>query len=419
MAVTKLVSGIKHGSAVCALANGTIVVASVGGKITRYDATGMELESMSVGAAVGALAAHPAGDGVLATSKDALQDVRFGAAPSVTKLRSIAGARGLAVDAATGTVLVTSSTSGRLLRVFLTSQKKPTVVASGLVSPVVVAMRAGASHAYVLSKSGVATVFDVDLAVGSATPLIASVGVARDMSWIDVAGSHLALATAAASCSSTSPIPAASPIVLESGLEPVWSVDHVAGSNVLVVGAGTSLLLVDLPAPPAVSLEMPTEPLYLSSWARIGVATNGVAFDDLVFRVEPPTAASCRTPRTRRSTSDHRWYLQRARSWCVRAHRPRPQHRRRAGRPVSSRSPTCGPASTDRRRASSVVGADAPDPAWGGGDPYVPQNLTVTPVLGNRRRRRGASSRRATSLRSAPPTRRRCARRGRTRSSTA
>jgi hypothetical protein len=27
---------------------------------------------------------------------------------------------------------------------------------------------------------------------------------------------------------------------------------------------------------------------------------------------------------------------------------------------------------------------DAPDPAWGGGDPYVPQNLAVTPVLGNR-----------------------------------
>ena len=28
--------------------------------------------------------------------------------------------------------------------------------------------------------------------------------------------------------------------------------------------------------------------------------------------------------------------------------------------------------------------ADAPDPAWGGGDPFVPQNLSVTPVLGDR-----------------------------------
>ena len=44
-----------------------------------------------------------------------------------------------------------------------------------------------------------------------------------------------------------------------------------------------------------------------------------------------------------------------------------------------------GPAST--ARPASFIGsvlADAPDPAWGGGDPFVPQNLAVTPVLGDR-----------------------------------
>ena len=386
MAVTKLVGGIKHGSAVCALANGTIVVASVGGKITRYDATGMELESMSVGAAVGALAAHPAGDGVLATSKDALQEVRFGAAPSVTKLRSIAGARGLAVDAATGTVLVTSSTSGRLLRVFLTSPKKPTVVASALVSPVAVAMRAGASHAYVLSRAGVATVFDVDLAGGTATLLITSVGVARDMSWINVAGTHLAAGDGGSIVLADIANPAASPVVLESGLKPVWGLDYIAGSNVLVVGSGTSLLLVDLPAPPAVSLEMPTDAMYLSSWARIGVATNGVAFDDLVFRVEPPEGGL--VSHSKDATFDKRPSVVLAASAIVGAYQVIAHDRSTGDKlAVGEFKVTDVWTGVDGPSASYVgmVGADSPDPAWGGGDPFVPQNLSVTPVLGNRR----------------------------------
>ena len=43
MAVIKLVGGIKRGSSVCALADGTVAVASAGGRITRYDASGTEI----------------------------------------------------------------------------------------------------------------------------------------------------------------------------------------------------------------------------------------------------------------------------------------------------------------------------------------------------------------------------------------
>ena len=70
------------------------------------------------------------------------------------------------------------------------------------------------------------------------------------------------------SCSSTWRILRAAPTVLVDGLDPVWSVDLVAGGGVLVVGAGDRLLQVDLPAAPPVQLDIPAEPLYLSSWAR-------------------------------------------------------------------------------------------------------------------------------------------------------
>ena len=146
----------------------------------------------------------------------------------------------------------------------------------------------------------------------------------------------------------------------------------------------TDLLQVDLPAAPAVQLEMPTEPLYLSSWARVGVATNGVAFDDLVFRVEPPKAGLCRTRRTRRSPSGQRGTRERRSPGAFQL----VAHDRNTGDELARRS------IRGHRRVAGVDGppasfigkvlADSPDPAWGGGDPFVPQNLSVTPVLGNR-----------------------------------
>ncbi len=79
MAVSTFAGGIDRGTAICVLTDGTIVVASSKGKLTRFDAGGVEIDSAAVGAAALALAAHPAGDGVLAAvSGDGLYDVRFG-----------------------------------------------------------------------------------------------------------------------------------------------------------------------------------------------------------------------------------------------------------------------------------------------------------------------------------------------------
>ena len=68
-----------------------------------------------LGATALALAAHPAGDGVLAAvSGDGLYDVRFGAAPSITKVAGLASIRGVAVDVASGSALITGTSSGWL-----------------------------------------------------------------------------------------------------------------------------------------------------------------------------------------------------------------------------------------------------------------------------------------------------------------
>ena len=61
MAVTTFAGGINRGTAVCPLSDGTVVVASNQGQLTRFDNGGTEIESTTLGATALALAAHPAG----------------------------------------------------------------------------------------------------------------------------------------------------------------------------------------------------------------------------------------------------------------------------------------------------------------------------------------------------------------------
>jgi hypothetical protein len=113
MAVTTFAGGINRGTAVCPLPDGTVVVAFNRGQLTRFDHGGAEIESTTLGATALALAAHPAGNGVLATvSGDGLYDVRFGPVPSATKVAGLTSIRGVAVDAASGSALITGTGSG-------------------------------------------------------------------------------------------------------------------------------------------------------------------------------------------------------------------------------------------------------------------------------------------------------------------
>lgn len=389
MAINELATGINRGTALCTMPDGSTVVASVGGTLTRYDASGAVLETATLGAAISGLTAHPDGVGVLATvARRGLYEVRFGATPPKTLKAGLIGARGVSVDVIAGDAIVTSTRSpGVVVRVPLaTMGTGRKVIAKGIAAPLAVAIRPGARAAYVLSRTAPARLLELDLSTGIVTTLITGLGGSRDLSWTDLAGSQLALADTKGRILLVDVAdPGAAPIVLEDGLEPVWSVDLAPGGGALLVGAGDRLLRVDLPAAPPVQLDLPAEPMYLSSWTRVGVVTNGISFDDLVFRVDPPEGGL--VSHSRDVTFAKRPTVILASSGIPGSYKLI-VHDKNTGDELAGGAFEVTDAWSDLDGPPvSFIGsvqADSPDPAWGGGDPFVPQNLSVTPVLGDR-----------------------------------
>lgn len=396
MTVTKLATGITGGTAVCGLPDGTFVVASGPGLLTRYDGAGAAIESTSVGGVVSGLAAHPTGNGVLAAcASSGVWEVLFGSTPAVRNLHALKGARGLAVDVATASLLVvTTRKGGTLCRVPVTGTGTGTVqvLATGLGRATAIARRMGDPAAWVLRGGAGAELTAYDLGTGAAGDVVGGLGTARGVTWAAVAGGQLAVADAAGRILLVDVRrPADPPTVLEDGLPRVWSIDLSAtpgpgGGGALVAGTGDALTLVDLPPAPSVQLEVPAEPLYLSGWARVGIAlTGGLGLDDLVFRVEPPEGGL--VSQSRDATFAHRPSVVLSASAVVGSYtlvaHDAATGDELAAEPFEITDVWDG---VDGPPVSHVgaVGVDAPDPAWGGGDPFQPQNLGVTPALGTK-----------------------------------
>jgi hypothetical protein len=399
MAITTIATGIAQGTALCALPDQTVVVADATGVLTRYDPAGSVTDTAALGAAVRGLVARPGGpggSGVLAAApKAGLWDVDF-ATGTARQLRRLPGARGVTVDVFTGAVLVCRKKGGgTLFRVpFAAGPKQP--VARNLGAALALGARGGERTGWVLLGGRSARLVEVSLFPRrrrSATTgtTITGIGRARDVAWTGAAGTELAVAdrdgrillvdTADAS---------AAPKILEKGLDPVWAIDLLpAAAGVaprLVAGIGDTLALVDLPAPPEVTLEMPTAALYLSSWARIGVATSGGrTIDDVVFAVDPPEGGTISVSRD--ATFEHRPSVVLATSALPGRYRVLALDRvtgdKLAVGEFSISDVWDGPEGPPVSFVGEV-GTDSPDPAWGGGDPYVPQNLGVTPALGRK-----------------------------------
>ena len=201
-------------------------------------------------------------------------------------------------------------------------------MATGLTSPGAVITRADAAEAYVLSRTTPTTVQRTELATGVAGVLISDVGVGRGLAWADVAGTQIAVAdNAGRILLADLADPGTPPVPLLDGLKRVWAV-ALARPGTLIAGVGDELLLVDLPTPPDVVLEMPSAPLYLSSWATIGIASTTVDPADLVFRVDPPEGGLSRTPGMRRSAIGRLRCWRPARFRVLQTDRPPRRHRR-------------------------------------------------------------------------------------------
>ncbi len=87
----------------------------------------------------------------------------------MTGLTSI---RGVTVDPASGSALITGTRSGRLVRVPLDGSGRKILLATGLTAPGAVITRAGAPDAYVLSRTNPAVVQRTELATGVSAELI-------------------------------------------------------------------------------------------------------------------------------------------------------------------------------------------------------------------------------------------------------
>lgn len=398
MSISTLVAGIKDGTAVCGLPDGTFIVASGQGLITRYDATGTELDAHALGFAVSGVTAHPAGAGVFVASPSmGVWELLFGPPLHLRPVKRVKGARAVAVDVTSTSLLVVTNRRGGTLRSIPVSGKgKGRVVARGVGNARAVARRTGDETAWVLRRGRAvgprSSLAAFDANTGDPGITILELGVAGDLTWMGEAGSQLALADAAGRVLVVDTRdPAAGPVVLEDGLPPVWSVDRTptpgaGGGPAIVAGIGDALALVNLPPVPDVQLEMPTAPLYLSSWARVGVAlSGGLTLDDLLFRVESPEGGLV-------SQSRDATFATRP-SVILATHAVPGSYKlvavnattgdELAAEPFDVTDAWEGP---DGPPVSVIgtVGADSPDPAWGGGDPFVPQNLDVTPALGTK-----------------------------------
>ena len=278
MTVTTIMTGLLNGAAVCALADGSIAVASGPGRLQRLDRSGTLLDDLTVDPSPGALAPQPGGNGVLGLAPaTGLWEYAFDTG-QVTRLNHVRAGRGLVVDPVAGTALVCRSTAGGdLVKLPLTAGRlRRHAVAEGTGRPHGVVARVGGTSAWVLVGGASRSLLEVDLVgatgtVGGVGHQIFGLGDAQAVAWTALAGSVVAVGGASGRILLVDTArPSAAPKVLQAGLEPVWGLDLLPPKTpgdpaVLVAGIGEAVALVDVPAPISeVVLELPTTPLYLS-----------------------------------------------------------------------------------------------------------------------------------------------------------
>ncbi len=396
MGVNAVATGITDGTAVCVLRDRTLAVAFGGGRVQHLDPGGTVLAEVTVTSAPVALAAHPTADGVLALAPaSGIWEVLFDGTPP-TLLQGVAGGRGLVVDPVSATALVCRSPlGGELVQVALAATGgDPRVLGDHIGRPRAVTARVGGASAWVLAGGAVRFLREVDLVNGTGLGgQIFNLGDAGCAAWSGTAGTVLAVGGDSGRILLVDTArPTAAPEVLEDGLEPVWALDLLPSDDptvpdVLVAGIGEAVALVDVPEQQAeVVLELPADPLYLSGWARVGVTlAKGRSLDDVVFEVDPAEAGMV-------SVSHDATMGARPSVVLSAAALPGDYQLIARDKANGDKLAVAQYSVTDVWSGAdgppiSVIGehlTDAPDPAWGGGDPNRPQNLDVVPQRGTR-----------------------------------
>jgi hypothetical protein len=378
MPVTELIHVGPDSSALRVLPDGSLAIGTTSGLVSRTDPAAERSRSIGVGGAVRGLAVHLDGGVIAALPTRGLVGVRFTpAGPRRRLLLRMRRAQGLAVNAARQAFVASSTSPGWLLR-FNLDTLSTARVASGFSQPSSVALPADGRKVIVLERSARRRLIEVDLVTRMRTPLSSHLGDAVDIAWAGPGDNRLVVGDAAGRVLLVdTSVPGSSPVVLADGLNPVWGVDAF-DSDRIVVGSGDHVLIVDLPVEPMVRIDMPAKALYLSSWYRVPVRVSRTAkFDDLLFRIDPPEGGLVSYSR------DVTFDPSKPDIVLVTSGRPGAYkliaQDRTTGAELGEATFDIGDVweGPDGPPLAFVGEASnyGPDATWGGGDPYVPQNI--------------------------------------------
>ncbi|MBO0980159.1 hypothetical protein [Microbacterium sp. SD291] len=379
-----LISGITGGFALALLGDGSLVHLERSGArawtVVHSAPDGTRLAAARRRRSVGDVAAHPsdASAAVLVSPARGLEALRTGA---VTPLAALPGA-GAATGSAAGHILAV--TRGRRARLWSVDPVTAAATDSGKAPSGVVDMTAHPTDAAALALAGpAATRRLMLLRAGSAPVALAAVPGATRLTRLGTGEARVAIGfsdgrvdvhdlAAPASGRTVATLPAS-----------VWG---LAFDGVdLVAGFGSDIDAVPLTEPPGVDLSLPAEH-YLASWTRVDVKVRGgIAFDGLAFVVEPLHGGLVSASRDASfdpvaphvvmsiggTVGEYALLALDAATGEVLGKQP--------FHVVDAWPGPDGP-------PLALVGPsenEAPDAAWGGGDPYVPQNMDVRPRLGD------------------------------------
>ncbi|MET0859514.1 MAG: hypothetical protein ABW091_00665 [Microbacterium sp.] len=379
-----LITGISSGLALAVLGDGSLAHLERSGirgwTVVRSAADGTRLADAKRRRSVTDITPHPsdASGIVLVSTADGLEVFSEGA---VDPLASVAGAT-VATTSATGSVMAV--TGGRRARLWSIDPASGAAADEGSAPAATVDAIAHPSEAATLVLAG--PVGSRRLSVlrpGVPPQSLATLPGATRLSSVAPGDPRIAIGFADGRIELRNPAAPAIGQTLATLPAPVWGL--AAGATGLIVGFGSDIDVVPVVEAPGVELSLPAQH-YLASWTRVDVKPHGaVAFDDLAFVVDPPHGGLVSASRDASfdpdaphvvmalggTVGDFSLVALDANTGDVLGTQPFAV--------VDTWAGPDGP-------ALSLVGPsdnEAPDAAWGGGDPYVPQNMNVRPRVGN------------------------------------
>lgn len=378
-----LISGITRGISLAVLGDGTLVHLERSGvrawTIVRSAPDGTRLTDLRRRRSATDVVAHPSDPAaaVLVSPSRGLDAFTGGA---VAPLASLVGV-GAATSAA-GAVVAT--TRGRRAKLWSIDPATGVATDEGRAPSAIVDLLPHPTDAATLALAGSSGSRRLVLLRPGAAPLaVASVPGATRLARLAAGDPRIAIGYADGRIELRDPASPAGVTPVTTLPAPVWGLAFTGAD--LVAGFGGEIDLVPIVEPPGVDLVLPAAH-YLASWTRVEVKTRGgVSFDDLMFFVDPPHGGLVSASRDAsfdaaaphvvmslgNTVGDYTLLAVDAATGDVLGKQPFAVTDAWPG-PDGPPLALIGPSDNE-----------APDAAWGGGDPYVPQNMNVRPRLGD------------------------------------